>query len=150
MKILVKLLSLSIIILIFSNGLIFAEDTNALMFYRITKNDVLKIDIYPDGRLSAQRQVSDVGSISIDLIGTIYVENMTLAEAERIIEKKLSQYYFEPRVVIEIISIGRFKVTAIGYKSDGSDNSSKQLDNFELQLPPGETLRKALTRLGWQ
>ncbi|MBP7653478.1 SLBB domain-containing protein [Candidatus Dependentiae bacterium] len=134
------------ILLIFISSVYGNEDT---FYYKIKKHDILKINIYPDEKQSVQREVSDIGSISIPLIGNIKVENLSIEEVQNIIKKKLEYYYYNPDVIIELISLDKHIITVAGYRPaniDGSDN----MRNFYIELIPGDKLSDLLIKIGWE
>ncbi|GEM_PF-6700381 len=127
----------------------FEAKTEEGAVYKIQKHDILKINIYPDEKQSVQREVNDLGMISIPLIGNITVENFTVEEVQDAIKKKLEYYYYNPEVIIELISIDRFKITVAGYKTEKIDGSSN-LTNFYVELNKGDKLNDLLIKIGWE
>jgi len=68
--------------------------------YTIGVGDILKIDIISPDKMTSEVAVSPGGDISVPYIGSVYVKGMSIARAQKIIEKKLSQGYLKYPVVV--------------------------------------------------
>lgn len=55
--------------------------------------------------------VSDSGSIDLPILGNVVVFGLTIDEAQKMIQKKLSTYLVDARVILKLFS---FKVTVLG------------------------------------
>ena len=76
---------------------------NALDGYRLGPGDELKITVFGEPTLSGNKTVDGLGAVSMDLIGSVPVKDLTLREAERAIETKyMDGYLREPRVTAEM------------------------------------------------
>ncbi len=72
--------------------------------YTIGVGDLLKIDIISPDKMTSDVTVSPGGDISVPYIGSVYVKGMTIAKAQQVIEKKLSQGYLKyPVVVVSLV-----------------------------------------------
>jgi len=83
--------------------------------YVIGEGDLLKVTVYDQPDLTIESRVSGDGKISFPLIGEVVVNNRTVADAEKTIEKRLAAgYIVKPQVHIFITEYKSKKVTVLG------------------------------------
>jgi polysaccharide export outer membrane protein len=76
---------------------------SALDGYRLGTGDEVKVTVYDEPTLSGPRTVDGLGAITVDLIGPVEVQGLTLAEASRFVETKLKDGWMrDPKVTIEL------------------------------------------------
>lgn len=76
--------------------------------HRIEIGDRLRIKIYPEDQYikGGDTEVSSEGTITLPLLGKIYVQGMPLTDAEKEITRLLAQdYLVNPVVVIELLTV---------------------------------------------
>jgi protein involved in polysaccharide export with SLBB domain len=77
---------------------------NELDGYRLGPGDEIKITVFGEPTLSGSKVVDGLGAVSMDLIGSVPVRNLTLREAEQAIQAKyLDGWIREPRVTAEMV-----------------------------------------------
>lgn len=73
--------------------------------YRLGSGDKIEIKVFNQEELTGEYTVDGQGKISMPLIGTIKLENMTLQELEGHLKNKLSpDYLLNPRITIQILN----------------------------------------------
>jgi polysaccharide biosynthesis/export protein len=79
--------------------------------YRISPHDELAISVFGETSLDKKVRVSEEGTISYPLIGTVYIQDLTVGEAIDKMEKLLEENYFvNPQVSILITEYSKFSV----------------------------------------
>lgn len=79
--------------------------------YLLGAGDQLKINVFGSADLSGEFRVTDSGTISYPLLGTIDVHTMTAPSLQLFLQTRLGQGYVEnPRVTIEIMKYRPFYV----------------------------------------
>lgn len=77
--------------------------SNPLEGYRLGSGDEIKVTVYDEKDLSGPFVVDGLGQISMSLIGAVEVKNLTLGEAQKLIETKLKNGYLtDPKVTVEM------------------------------------------------
>ncbi len=68
-------------------------------------SDQIQVSVFGQPDLSAEVTVSDKGTITLPLIGTVIVEGKTPAEVEKLFASRLSEgkYLHEPKVAVQIV-----------------------------------------------
>ena len=111
-----KILPLYLIfILNFSQALASAsQDENAI--YKLAPFDTLSISVYGQGDLSSEQRVTDIGTVSIPLLGEITVGDMTVSQAQKAIETAFieQRYLVKPVVTISITEFSSKVITILG------------------------------------
>jgi polysaccharide export outer membrane protein len=82
--------------------------------YRISGADLLEVTTYREQELNRAVRVSQNGTISLPLIGTIQVGGKTTAEAEMLVAGKLQDFLINPQVTIFIKEYGNKKIYVLG------------------------------------
>lgn len=84
--------------------------------YLLGAGDSIKIFVYQSPDLSIETRLSESGSITYPLIGTVHLGGMTTAAAERRIAQKLKEggFLIDPQVTITLNQIRGNQVTALG------------------------------------
>ena len=82
--------------------------------YYIGAGDVLEISVWKDPELSRTVIVPPDGVISFPLIDNIRVTNLTVADLDKIITKKLSEFVPDVTVTVMLTEINSLKAYVIG------------------------------------
>lgn len=84
--------------------------------YRIGAGDILKISVFKNPDLTLEARVSEVGSISFPLIGSVHVMDLTLPAAERKIAELLKEggFVVNPQVNILLTEAYGNQVSVLG------------------------------------
>jgi len=82
--------------------------------YRIAPSDLLSAAVYPDPQLGAKTRVDADGGYSLPLVGRTAIAGLTVREAEKLLEKKLSDYLVQPHVTLLIEEFGNKEVFVLG------------------------------------
>lgn len=107
--------------------------------------DSIKVTVYPPDPYitGGQMLISSEGNITLALVGKVYIEGLTLIEAERkLVEIIDADYIIEPEVVIELESERKLQmsVSVLGaVKSPGA---------FEVESDTEVTLIRAILKAG--
>jgi polysaccharide export outer membrane protein len=78
--------------------------------------DLVKISVYQNPDLSTEARVSEVGQINFPLIGVVSVGGLTVALAEKRIEKMLRDggFVLKPQVTIQTVAIRSSQISILG------------------------------------
>ena len=78
--------------------------------------DLVKISVYQNPDLSTEARVSEVGQINFPLIGVVSVGGLTVAVAEKRIEKMLRDggFVLKPQVTIQTVAIRSSQISILG------------------------------------
>ena len=122
--------SISYTTLLSYNNLLFAEiiekDTNTKSekkfvqsdfqksYYLIGPGDILTLNIYAHPEFSGIYNVLPDGSVSLPLVGTIFLETLNLNEARKLLEKEFSTQILRPELNITIKQERPVKVSLVG------------------------------------
>lgn len=105
--------------------------------YRLGTGDSIRIQVFQEDDLTLETRISDAGTISYPLLGTMRVKGLTIAQLEdRITSGLQGDYLVSPRVNVSIVGYRQFFV------------------NGEVKKPgaypyvPGLTVRKAISIAG--
>jgi polysaccharide export outer membrane protein len=82
--------------------------------YHIGAGDVLEISVWKDPELSRTVTVPPDGIISFPLIDNIRVTNLTVADLDKIITQKLSEFVPDVTVTVMLTEINSLKAYVIG------------------------------------
>jgi polysaccharide biosynthesis/export protein len=84
--------------------------------YRIGSGDTIRILVYQNPDLTLETRVTEVGTISYPLIGTVRIGGMTISSAEQAIAKALHSGGFikHPQVTIDPVQIRSNQVSVLG------------------------------------
>ena len=107
---------------VFNNSKISFEPSQSVATprnYRLGANDVLHVDVYGMAEATYDWTVSKDGNIRIPNVGVVFVDGMTLEQAENVIKKKLSTLYNSinsgrTSVAVSINHIRSIKVYILG------------------------------------
>jgi polysaccharide biosynthesis/export protein len=85
--------------------------------YRIGAGDILKFNVFQQPDLSIEARVSDSGSISFPLIGSLKIQGLGTNEAEKLIEQKLKSGNFvqNPQVTLNVMQFRSVQVSVNGF-----------------------------------
>jgi len=82
--------------------------------YRLAPADLLSITVYQDKDMDRKVRINSDGTIALPLIGAVQIGGMTLADAQAVIEKKLSQYLVNPQASLFIEDYGNKTIFVMG------------------------------------
>ncbi|MBW1801874.1 MAG: polysaccharide biosynthesis/export family protein [Deltaproteobacteria bacterium] len=82
--------------------------------YKIGPGDALEISVWKDADLTRQILVPPDGILSLPLIEDIPVKNRTVAELEKLITEKLSEFVSDASVTVMLIQANSLKAYVIG------------------------------------
>ena len=85
--------------------------------YKISPTDLLDITIYQNNELNRSVRVSQNGTISFPLVGTVQIGGLGVIQAEDALSKKLSDFVIAPQVTIFIKEYGNKHVYVLGQVS---------------------------------
>jgi polysaccharide export outer membrane protein len=72
--------------------------------YKLGSGDEIKVTVYDEQALSGSFVVDGQGMISMSLVGSVPVANLTLNEASRLIEAKFKEGWLrDPKVAMELV-----------------------------------------------
>jgi polysaccharide export outer membrane protein len=104
-----KIITLKILLL----GCLFSLNSFAdeAFSYRLGSGDKLAIKVFNQVDLTGEYTVDGEGQISMPLIGTVKLANMTLQELEEHLKKKLSpDFLLNPRITIQVLNYRPFYI----------------------------------------
>lgn len=79
--------------------------------YTLGPGDRIRVTVFGHEDLSGEFTISETGTVSLPLAGTLVLGNAALAEAERIAEEALKpDYLLNPRVSIEVLDYRPFYI----------------------------------------
>ena len=82
--------------------------------YKITPADLLQISVYRESDMDKLVRVSQNGTISFPLVGTLKVGGLSQGESEALLAEKLKEFLVDPQVTIFIKEYGNKKVFVLG------------------------------------
>jgi len=83
--------------------------------YRIGPNDVLSVAVLQAPELNTSARVSELGEISLPLVGTIRTTGLTTLQLELVIEARLREKYIrEPEVSVQLTDLQSQPVSVLG------------------------------------
>ena len=105
--------------------------------YKLSPADAIDVQVFGEADLSKEYTISENGTISFPLLGTLKIAGLKSAQIERLITKKLQKgFLLNPRV----------NVTIRGYRPFFVSGQVQAPGSFKFE--PGLTVRKALTMAG--
>ena len=115
----------------------FAQGAVANARYVLGSNDKIQIQVFQEEDLSLTTDISTNGTIDYPLIGDVKLSGLTVAQAEKLLDKKLrGDYLINPQITVSIVEYRPFFVA-------GEVNSP---GSYEYQ--PGMTARQAVVIAG--
>ncbi len=87
--------------------------------YHLGSGDKLKITVFNQEDMSGEYTVDGTGNVSLPLIGTIAVNNLTLSEFENKLKGKLiPDYLLNPKIAIQVLNYRPFYILGEVKKPD--------------------------------
>ena len=87
---------------------VFAIDTFS---YRVNSGDKLEIKVFNQEDLTGEYTIDGAGNISMPLIGTLMLKNLTLEAAEKLLIAKLSpDFLLNPKISIQVLNYRPFYI----------------------------------------
>ena len=74
--------------------------------YRLGPEDVVRVTVFNDPRLTGEFRISDAGTIALPLVGTIRAQGRTTTEVERAVENEMRQknLFRDPSAAVQVIT----------------------------------------------
>jgi polysaccharide export outer membrane protein len=93
-----------------------AANVAAAAEYRIGSGDVLRVSVYQNPDLSLETRVTEAGTISFPLLGSVRVGGLTVTAAERVIAEGLRNGNFvrQPQVNLVVMQVRGNQVSVLG------------------------------------
>jgi polysaccharide export outer membrane protein len=93
-----------------------AANASAAAEYRIGSGDVLRVSVYQNPDLSLETRVTEAGTISFPLLGSVRVGGLTVTAAERVIAEGLRNGNFvrQPQVNLVVMQVRGNQVSVLG------------------------------------
>lgn len=85
--------------------------------YTIAPADLLEISVYQDKEMDRKLRVSQNGTISFPLIGSVKVGGLSVIEAQDLLSQKLKEFIVSPQVTVFIKEYGNKKIFILGQVS---------------------------------
>ncbi|HTJ79278.1 MAG TPA: polysaccharide biosynthesis/export family protein [Rariglobus sp.] len=114
----------------------------AVLAYRITLTDLLRVDIYQEDDLKTMSRVDAKGNINLPLVGEVKVVGLTVSDAQKAVENAYrdGRYLRNPQVTINIESYASREVSIQGQvKSPG---------RYPLPIETNMTILELVTKAG--
>lgn len=110
-----RLILLSLLALLCHTKIAQANDQE----YRLGGGDLIHVSVFQNPDFSGDRRVSELGVVSVPLIGAVSIGQLTVQEAEQLISKKLSQggFVVNPQVSIVPLEMRSAQISVIGLVS---------------------------------
>lgn len=96
--------------------LVLAQEPQASPDYRLGAGDAIRITVFQNQDMTLETRVSESGTISYPLIGSVKIGDMTIDAAEKTIAKKLRDGGFvkQPQVNIALLAVRGNQVSVLG------------------------------------
>lgn len=82
--------------------------------YKLRPGDLIRVDNLESRELSGEHLIPEDGSISLPMIGGVYVRGLTLEQAAEAIEAQYLRFFKYPSVGVSLISPGPIDITVAG------------------------------------
>jgi polysaccharide export outer membrane protein len=84
--------------------------------YRLALGDTLRITVFQNPDLSVETRITEAGSISYPLLGTVTLAGLTISEAEQRLVRGLRDGNFvkQPQVTINVVTVRGNQVSVLG------------------------------------
>lgn len=82
--------------------------------YRIGSGDVLRLDVYGRPEVSGKHVVGPDGVITVPLVGDVAVNDLTREAAVEAVDRRLRQYFSQPRATLAVEEYTSNQVTVLG------------------------------------
>ncbi len=94
----------------------FAADTVAPPNYRLASGDSIRVSLFQNPDMTLETRVSEDGSITYPLIGSIGIGDLEIGAAEKKLAKALKDggFFKQPQVNIQLIEVRGNKVAVLG------------------------------------
>jgi polysaccharide biosynthesis/export protein len=108
------LVALSLLVCAYVNAPVFAADNSAE--YRLGMGDSIRIVVFQNPDLTLETRISETGTITYPLIGSVQLGGLTVAAAEQHIAKGLKEGDFvqQPQVNITVLQVRGNQVSVLG------------------------------------
>ena len=100
--------------------------------YFLGPGDVFELNIIDIPELSSQLEILPDGTVTLPLVGSVFIKNMSLDNAKDLIQEKLSEHLLIPEVQLKMINYRPLRITLIGeIQSPGLYLIKNQVGEFE-------------------
>ncbi|MBO8240562.1 sugar transporter [Prochlorococcus marinus XMU1412] len=113
------------------NNDISSEDYFERDFYLIGPGDTLKLNLFDAKEFSGELKVMSDGSAQFPLIGSQYLNNLTIEQASKLVENKYKEELLRPELHLSVLKARPIRVSVVGeivkpgvYSLIGSKNNS--------------------------
>lgn len=116
--------------------------SQAVLAYKITLTDLLRIDIYQEDDLRTMSRVDSKGNINLPLVSEVHVVGLTVSEAQKAVENAYrdGRYLRNPQVTINVEAYAAREVSIQGQvRSPG---------RYPLPIETSMTVLELVTRAG--
>ena len=74
--------------------------------YRLGPEDVVRVTVFNDPRLTGEFRVSDTGTIALPLVGTVQAAGRTTSEVERAVENEMrtKNLFRDPSAAVQVVN----------------------------------------------
>jgi polysaccharide biosynthesis/export protein len=114
----------------------------AVLAYKITLTDLLRIDIYQEDDLRTMSRVDSKGNINLPLVSEVHVAGLTVSQAQKAVENayRKGRYLRNPQVTINVEAYASREVSIQGQvRSPG---------RYPLPIETSMTVLELVTRAG--
>ncbi len=115
-------------------GLSFAPSENMATprNYRLGPGDEVIIDVFGQNQTTLRGTISPEGSINVDILGPLYLNGMTIEEANAYLKKRLSQIYggLQGSATDMRLSLGQIRTIQVSVVGDVTSPGSYMLSAF--------------------
>lgn len=114
----------------------------AILAYKITLTDLLRVDIYQEDDLRTMSRVDSKGNINLPLVSEVHVVGLTISEAQKAVETAYrdGRYLRNPQVTINVEAYASREVSIQGQvRSPG---------RYPLPIETSMTVLELVTRAG--
>jgi len=116
--------------------------SQAVLAYRVTLTDLLRVDIYQEDDLRTMSRVDAKGKINLPLVGEVKVSGLTVSEAQKAVENAYrdGRYLRDPQVTINVEAYAAREVSIQGQiRSPG---------RYPMPIETAMTVLELVTRAG--
>ncbi len=83
-------------------------------YYLIGPGDIIEINLLDDSKISGEYMVLNDGTIPFPLIGSVYLNNLSIQQANNLIQEKFSNELLRPQLYLTIKEARPIKISIIG------------------------------------
>jgi polysaccharide export outer membrane protein len=100
--------------------------------YRLSPGDLIYVKVFQEDDLTSSLRISEDGTITFPLIGTVKVGGLTVAQATQAIYAPLDQRYLvNPQISVTVLSFTDRHVTVLGQVEHAGDYNLKEQSSVD-------------------